>query len=192
MAVDRAQLTASLHSFYDFGGKVVLCVGGGHGQLLDPKILTAETVLIDRDEKSLTETHAKHGRVRAIVADFKDVNAQGDVVYFEFCLHEMGEPREGIEHAKELAPDVVIFEHSPGSEWVFYAAEEDGVCRSAQALAQFPIKRRQNVHVEQIFKDYAELVAKLAAQGDLAVQRAAHFADVTNIVIPMKCDLVLL
>jgi len=190
--VDRAQLTTCLHGFYDFEAKVVLCVGAGHGQLLDPKILTAETVLIDRDEKSLAGMHAKQGRVRTIAADFKDVNAPGDVVYFEFCLHEMDEPREAIERAKELAPDVVIFEHSPGSEWMFYAAEEDGVRQSAQALAQFPSKRRENVHAEQTFKDHAELVAKLAAQGDLALQRAARFTGATNIVIPMKCDLVLL
>lgn len=194
MALDRAQLVASLHSFYDFEGKIVLCVGAGGGQLLDPSIVTAETVLIDRDEHALAtiDTHQRQGRVKKIPTDFNDVDVPGDVVYFEFCLHEMDDPRQAIDHARTLAPDVVIFEHSPTSAWVFYAAEEEGVCRSAQALAQFPVKRRHHIHAEQTFNDHAELVAKLSTQGDLSIQRANRFAGATNIVIPMKCDLTLL
>ena len=120
------------------------------------------------------------------------MNIRGDVVYLEFCLHEMEDPRQAIDHVRSLAPDVVIFEHSPSSEWVFFAAEEDQVCRSTQALAHFPIKHRQNVYAEQIFKDYAELVSKLHTQGDLAIQRALRFAGETDIRIPMKCTLIFL
>jgi hypothetical protein len=36
----------------------------------------------------------------------------------------MDDPQQAVDHARTLAPDVVIFEHSPSSEWVFYAAEE--------------------------------------------------------------------
>ena len=198
MAVDRAQLTANLHSFYDFERKIVLCVGAGHGQLLDPSIMTTETVLIDGDKQSLggvskeALTNEKRGRMRTVLADFKDVNMPGDVVYFEFCLHEMDSPRQEIEHARTLATEVVIFDHSPSSEWIFYAAEEEGVCRCAQALAQFPVKRRQHVFAQQTFKDHDDLVAKLAKQGSLAIDRADRFTGKTNIVIPMKCILALL
>ena len=198
MALDRALLMANLDSFYDFEDKVVLCVGTGRGQLLDPNIATAETVVIDRDEKTLAGRNTPRinsgtqGQGRTVVADFMDINIPGDVVYFEFCLHEMDDSKQAILHARTLAPDVVIFEHSPSSDWVFYAGEEEQVCRSAQALAHFPVKRRLHVCAEQTFKDHAELVAKLSTQGDLAIQRASRFAGVTNIVIPMKCNLALL
>lgn len=198
MAVDRAQLSASLHSFYDFAGKVVLCVGAGHGQLLDPNVVTAETVLIDRDQNSFASQSATNPtsepsrRLRTVVADFEDVNIQADVVYFEFCLHEMEDPRQAIHHARTLAPDLVIFEHLPSSEWVFYAAEEEKVCRSAQVLSQFPVKRRQNVFADQTFAAYSDLVSKLSPQGERAMQRAVRLSQETNIVIPMKCTLVLL
>ena len=32
----------------------------------------------------------------------------GDVVYFEFCLHEMDDPAKALIHAKSLAPDIVV------------------------------------------------------------------------------------
>lgn len=173
-------------------------MGAGGGQLLDPKVATAETVLVDRNLEALAEPNivsARNGApgcVRSIAADFNDVEVRGDVVYFEFCLHEMDDPQKAIDHARTLAPDVVVFEHSPGSDWVFYAAEEEQVYRSAQALAQAPVKSQQNVYAEQVFKDHAELVAKLSTQGERALQRAIRFAGETNIVIPMKCTLVLL
>jgi hypothetical protein len=198
LAVDRPQLTANLHGFYDFEGKVVLCVGAGSGQLLDKNIRMAAILLIDRDVQALAKIDTRslmndrQGPVRSILADFKDVNIPGDVVYFEFCLHEMDDPQEAIDHALTLAPDVVVFEHSPSSDWVFFSAEEKKVRRSAEALARFNIKRHLSVHAEQTFKDHVELVAKLRSEGELAIQRAARFAGATNIVIPMKCDLTLL
>jgi len=176
----------------------VLCVGAGSGQLLDKNIRMAETVLIDRDEQALAKTDTRslmndrQGPVRFVVADFKDVQINGDVVYFEFCLHEMDDPQQAIDHARALAPDVVVFDHSPNSDWVFYAAEEKKVSRSAKALAHFNIKRQRSVYAEQTFKDHPELVAKLKNEGELAIQRAARFAGAANIVIPMPCDLTLL
>jgi hypothetical protein len=197
MSVDRSRLTAALHNFYDFAGKVVLYVGAGRGQLLDPQVETRDTILIDRDEKSLTpnkagNASAAQGHLKTAVVDFKELNIPGDVVYFEFCLHEMDDPQQAIVHAQTLARDVVIFEHSPGSEWVFYAAEDQDVIRSARALAQFPVKRREDVYAEQTFRDHAELVAKLSTQGDLAIQRALRLAGETDIVVPMRCILALL
>jgi FlaA1/EpsC-like NDP-sugar epimerase len=78
--LNRARLTANLHSFYDFKGKVVLCVGAGGGQLLDQILGTAEAVLIDRDRQSLAgmntckSTDQKESPVRTVLSDFKDVN----------------------------------------------------------------------------------------------------------------------
>ena len=198
MALDRAQLTANLHSFYDFEGKIVLCVGAGGGQLLDQNIVTAETVLVDRDQRSFAGintrklTNEKQRTVSTVVADFNAVNVPGDVVYFEFCLHEMDDPERAVNHARTLAADVVIFEHAPASDWVFYSAEEEKVRRCAEALARFSMRRHQNVLAEQTFKNHSELVAKVNCQGDLAIERAGRFAGAMDIVIAMKCALTLL
>jgi hypothetical protein len=114
------------------------------------------------------------------------------VVYFEFCLHEMDDPEKALMHAKSLAPDIVVYDHSPGSEWIYYGAEEDKVCRSFAAMEHFGIRRRQTLHAEQRFTRYAELVAKVSPQGPLAVERVQPFATATDIVIPMSYELNLL
>jgi len=43
--------------------------------------------------------------VDAIGAEFEDVTLSGDVVYFEFCLHEMLDPQKALAHARALASD---------------------------------------------------------------------------------------
>lgn len=158
----------------------------------------AEVVLIDRNAQELEATNfshlgsEKHERIRTVGADFQEVNIPGDVAYFELCLHEMDQPQQAIIHAQALAPDVVIFEHTPDSEGVFHAAEEDKVRRSTEAVQHFNIRRRESFRAQQAFKDYLELAAKLRTQGDLAMKRAGRFLRATDIVIPMSYELLLL
>src|SRR5271167_913274 len=182
VAVDYRQLTEDLRGFYDFTGRVVLFVGAGGRQLLDPSIETKKLIAIDRDIVGLREfrrNHADRGggeSVQVVDGEFEDVNLCGDVVYFEFCLHEMLDPQRALAHARTLAPDVVVFDHLPGSDWVYYAAEEKAVRRSAEAMKHFGIRRRREFHNEQRFQDHAELLAKIAAQGPVAIERAQYFA----------------
>jgi len=198
MAVDYGKLTGNLGRFYDFTGKVVLFVGAGGRQLLDPAIRTKKLVAIDRDAEALRELKRNvaaagmQGSVAAIGANFEDVTLYGDVVYFEFCLHEMDDPQRALVHASKRAPDIVVFDHLPGSNWVFYGAEEEKVRRSAQAMERFGVRRRETFRTEQRFRDDAELFAKVKAEGATAIQRAQRFAGVTNIVIPMSYELALL
>jgi hypothetical protein len=91
-----------------------------------------------------------------------------------------------------MAPDIVVFDHSPGSEWIFYGAEEDKVERSADVMERFGVRRSERFHTEQRFADFAELLAKVSPQGPTAIQRAQRFAGATNIVIPMDYELNLL
>ncbi|MGB7844122.1 MAG: methyltransferase domain-containing protein [Candidatus Acidiferrum sp.] len=198
MAVDRAELTANLHRFYDFTGKVVLYVGAGGGQLLDPYVNTKKLIAIDRNVKALNEfrrniaVKGMEDCVEAVSAKFEDVLLRGDVVYFEFCLHELADPQKALAHARTLAPDVVVFDHLHGSEWAYYAAEEEKVRRSGEAMKRFGIRRRETFRTAQRFKDHAELLVKMAEQGHLAIQRAQLFAGSTDIVIPMPCELAVL
>ena len=198
MATDYAQLTANLCSFYDFTDKVVLFVGAAGRQLLDPTARTRKLIAIDKDVAAIRELQtiiaAKglQSSMEAIAGDFHNVTLQADAVYFEFCFHEMDDPAQALTHAKSLAPDVVVYDPSPGSEWIYYGAEEDKVARSAAAMQGFGIRRHQALQAEQRFATYAELLAKVTPQGPLAIERVERFAGSTNIVVPMSYELNLL
>jgi hypothetical protein len=204
LAADVRQLSASLRRFFDFTGKVVLYVGAGGRQLLGPGFGARKVIAIDRDVEALRELEADSmagiagmaggmpGAVEVVCADFADVALLGDVVYFEFCLHEMADPRHALAHAATLAPDVVVLDHAPNSDWAFLAAEEEQVRRSAEAIQGFGVRCCERFRADQRFKDYAELLAKIAGQGTVAVHRAQRFAGATDIVIPMSCELALL
>jgi hypothetical protein len=198
LATDYAQLTGNLLRFYDFTNKVVLFVGAGGRQLLAPSAGTKKLIAIDQDVEALRELAANvaakgiQDSVEVLGSKFEDVALFGDVVYFEFCLHEMADPHKALTHAKNLAPDIVVFDHSVGSEWIFYGAEEDKVRHSAQAMERFGLRGHEGFQTEQRFTDYAELLAKVRPQGATAIQRTQRFAGATNIVIPMRYELNLL
>ena len=198
MAVDRSLLTKNLQRFYDFTGKIVLCVGAGGKLLLDPATKIKKLIAIDQNAEALQDLCAKMKNaasaspVEVLPCRFEDVTVLGDVVYFEFCLHEIADPFKALAHAKTLAPDIVVFDHAPDSPWVFHAAEENLVRRSSDAAKRFGPRSHSAFRAEQRFATCAELLDKLKSQGPLALQRAARFATITAIVIPMNCELVLL
>lgn len=197
MAADYGLLTENLRLFYDFTDKVVLYVGAGGRQLLDPSFRTRRLIAIDQNAESLRELETNvaakgMSNVEVLAARFEDITLRGDVVYFEFCLHGMANAEETLRHARTLAPDTVVYDHLPDSEWIFYGAEEDNVRLSTAAMERFGIRRRQQFCTDQRFRDHAELLAKLSTQGPLAIERAQRFADTMNIVIPMRYGLALL
>ena len=160
MAADYRLLSRTLSGFYDFTGKSVLYVGAGGRQFLDPAVRTRKVIAIDRDANSLAGLN-----LETVAADFEEVTLTGDVVYLEFCLHEMPDPLRALRHSRTLAPDTVVFDHTPESEWIFLGAEDEQVRRSAAAQAEFGIRRHMTLRNEQRFQDYAELVAKVKGQG---------------------------
>ncbi|MGA7515018.1 MAG: hypothetical protein WBW46_19130 [Candidatus Sulfotelmatobacter sp.] len=198
MPTDYAKLSENLSRFYNFTDKVVLFIGAGGRQLLDPATRTKKLIAIDRDVEAMRELKAKvmaqglQDSVDVIGASFEEVTAQGDTIYFEFCLHEMDDPEKALLHAKSLAPDIVVYDHSPGSEWIYYGAEEDKVACSAAVMHRFGIRRRQTFEAKQRFTNFAELLAKVSPQGPLAIERIQQFAGAANIVIPMSYELNLL
>ena len=97
----------------------------------------------------------------------------------------MPDPAKALERARSLAPEVVVYDHAPGSEWAYYTVEEDKVLRSTEAMEACGIRRRAVFHGEQRFRDYAELRDKVASQGPTAIERIAPFRDLRDIVIPM-------
>jgi len=198
VATDYCRLTEGLSRFYDFAGKVVIFIGAAGRQLLDPATPARRLIAVDKDADALRALEADlmakglQDSVQVIAASFDEIRVRGDVVYFEFCLHEMDDPEKALAHAKSLAADVVVYDHSPGSEWIYFGAEESKVARSAQAIERFGIRRRQAFHTEQRFTTYDDLLAKVGPQGPLAIERAQRFAGTAEIVIPMRYELDLL
>jgi Methyltransferase domain len=198
MAADYKQMEHNLRQFYDFSGKVVLGVGAGNGPFTDLVCEAGKLIVIDNDPVAIRQWEARvvaaglQGRVDVIQADFSATSAHGDVVYFEFCLHEMDDPSQALRHALTLAPEVLIFDHLPDSEWAFYGAEEEKVRRSTEALVNFNCRRRQDFRTEQRFHNYQELRDKVSSQGTVALQRAERYRGANEIAIPMTYGLSLL
>ena len=199
MTVNSRDLAVTLARFYEFEDKVALYVGAGGAQLLTPDVRIKRMIAIDQNAETLRKLKTNivaqgiQDSVEVVASDFQDVVILGDVVYFEFCLHEITDPYAALTHARALAPDIVIFDHLPGSEWSFYAAEEEKVRRSNEAMERFVARRHEVFRTEQRFADYEQLHAKLASQGTVAVERARrHFAGSIDIAIPMPCQLALL
>jgi hypothetical protein len=196
--VDCGRFTQNLNRFYDFTDKVVLFIGAAGRQLLDPETRTKKLIAIDKYGEALQElkkdiaARGLQDSVEVVGANFEEVTWPGDTVYFEFCLHETQDPETALLHARPLAPDIVVYDHSAGSEWTFYGAEEDKVSRSSAIMERFGIRRRQMFRDEQRFSNHAELLAMVSSQGPLAIERAQRFAGATNIVIPMSYELNLL
>jgi 2-polyprenyl-3-methyl-5-hydroxy-6-metoxy-1,4-benzoquinol methylase len=197
-AMDYQPLIENLRRFYDFSGKTVLLVGAGGGRLLDPSVKIKKLIAIDRDAEALEQLKANFaakgmpGRVELVRARFEDVTSPADVVYFEFCLHEMADPLVALSRASTLAPDTVVCDHTADSDWSVLAAEDDKVRRSAKAIERRGIRRSERVLAEQHFRSHAELLAKLSPQGPTAIGRARRFVGIENIVVAMPCDLLLL
>ncbi len=198
MATDIRQVTENLRAFHDLGGRVVLSVGAGGGQFLDLYRDAARVLAVDSDPAALRQLETAvtagglHERIELVQADFFEVARSADVVLFEFCLHEMPDPSLALGRARSLAPDVLVFDHAPGSTWAWHAAEEDKVVRSTQAMEACGMRRRALFHGEQRFRDYGELRDKVASQGPTALERAAPFRDRRDIVIPMTYQAALL
>lgn len=198
VAADYAQMVAELQAFFDFTGKVVILVGAGGGKFIDACRGAKHLLAVDQDAEVLRQfeqvvrARGLQGKVNVICSDFLDVASRGDVVYFEFCLHEMEDPRKALSHARELAPEVLVFDHLPDSPWTYYTNEEEKVRRSTNVMMSCGVQRREIHQGAQRFRNHAELQAMLAPGGPVSLERIAGFRGMSEIVIPMSYGLAVL
>lgn len=196
MATDVQQILDNLLWFYDFNGKVVVSVGAGGGQLVEYSRGAKKVIAVDHDPGaiiSLKESLKARGlekKFKLIEGDFDELDLKGDVVLFEFCLHEMPDPGRSLERAGAMAPEVVIIDHFPGSEWAYFAAEEDKVEVTWNAVERLGAKKRVSFEAVQHFRDYQELLSKVEQQGDLSILRIQQFVDGKDIAIRMPYGIV--
>jgi tRNA A58 N-methylase Trm61 len=198
MATDIKTIIANLLAFYDFRDKTIISVGAGGGQLIEYGRTAGKVIAVDNDPSAMEKLRENlklsglEDKFTTVLEDFDRTASRGDAVLFEFCLHEMSDPEAAVKHARSLAPDVIIFDHWPGSEWSTIAAEEAKVAAGWQALMHFAMKKEQKHDAVQVFKDYEELYTKVKGQGETSIARIAKYKGKTDIVIPMSYGLVLI
>jgi hypothetical protein len=199
MAADYTLMFENLLSFYDFTNKMLISIGAGGTLSIAYGRVPRRIVAVDENATALGQLQAAAAeqglaeKYEFVQGNFLTMHSltRGDVVLFDFCLHEMANPSLALTRAGELAPEVVVFDHGRNSEWAYHAVEEVKVDRSWTALERFDVIRRRVYTCEQKFKDYAELRSKVEPQGETAIQRIEKFRGRTDITIPMIYDLAL-
>jgi len=198
VATDTRTIILKLTKFYDFTGKTVIDVGAGGGNLVEYARSARRVFAIDRDAGALARLEARlqecelTDRFSVIDSDFLGVRPPGDVVLFEFSLHEMESPARALAHARRLAPDVLVIDHAPRSPWAWYMAEDREVDAAWEVVARHAIRRRQAVKASQRFRNYDEIESLFAQQGGRALARIASYRGQRKISIPMPYQLALL
>lgn len=192
MATDIKSILNNLVDFYDFSDKTILSVGAGGGQLVDYAPNAKEIFAVDSDIdaiKRLEEVLINKGlkdKFTLVHGDFYDVNIHCDVVFFEFCLHEMVDARKAILHAKSLGVDVVIIDHWIASDWAYYVDEKEKVAESWKAIETLGYKQFNVYESVQHFADYNELYNKVSVMGETSIARIEKFKFKKDIKIPMS------
>jgi hypothetical protein len=91
-----------------------------------------------------------------------------------------------------MAPNVLIIDHWPGSEWAFIGDEEEKIAKSWTALKLFTLKNVQKFNTVQFFNDYEEIYQKVKMQGETSIKRINDFKDKRNFTIPMSYGIALI
>ncbi len=191
MATDLRLVLGNLTAFYDFRDKSILHVGAGGGQLVGYATQTRRVIAIDPDPEAVVKLQAAISVLRlgdrfsVRHAEFERVHEAADVVFFEFCLHEIADPEAALAHGRALAPEILVIDHAPGSRWCWHCAETDKVARSWAAVEQAGIRREQRFEGWQRFGDAAALVQRLESLGEPAIGRARALEGIAPIEIEM-------
>lgn len=198
MVKDIQQLIQNLLNFYDFRNKTIISVGAGGGQFIAYAQVAKHVIAIDNDIDALNKLKAnlsENGlseKFTLIHSDFSNTEVKGDVVLFEFCLHEMENPQKMIEYAQGIAKDIVIADHGIHSDWAYIADEEEKAKNSWAHVSNNPIQKIITHKAEQYFEDYNELSEKVSVQGENSIKRICKFKTSKSFVIPMEYTFALL
>ncbi len=192
MATDIKKVIENLFAFYDFEGREVISAGAGGGQFVEYGRPARHVIAVDQDLPALDTLRAALAaagladKFEIVHSDFLSVRSKADVVVFEFCLHEMTDPAAAVRHASELAPEVLILDHAPGSDWSYLVAEDEKVSRLWAGLSTAAFCKMQTYSAVQKFAAYEDLYQKVKGQGAPALARIERFKAERDIIIPMR------
>jgi len=191
VATDIAKVITNLTSVYDFRGKSVVHVGAGGGQLIGYAAKTRQVVAIDPDPEAIVSLRAAiqtlglDDRFTIRQTAFESASDRADVVFFEFCLHEMDSPEAALSHARTLASETLVIDHVPESRWAWHTAETLKTERSWKAVERAGIRIDRRFEGRQLFANVEALVKRLESLGEPAASRARTFGEHTAIDIEM-------
>lgn len=198
MATDIEAVLRNIESCYDFTGKSVIHVGAGGGQLIGYAARTRKVLGVDPDPiaveqlKQVVRARGLQDRFSARRGDILTVGERADVVFFEFCLHEIVDPLTALRHAQTLAPEVLVVDPAVDSRWAWYLCETEKAQRGWAAVERCPLALDRTFQGVQRFRDQAEMLARIQALGECVVRRAQEFRDRTDFSIDMPYRVVLL
>lgn len=198
MATDIDAILTNCRDFYDPGEKAIIQVGAGGGQFIRYTANARSVLAVDIDEAAVTQLKAAIGelgledRVKVIHGDFSSVSEKADLVFFEFCLHEMDNPAKALLHAQSLAPEILIVDHELDSPWAWHTCEEEKARRSWAAAEKLRIVNRASFKAIQRFDDHSQLLAKIEPLGEPAIARTRIFSDTREIRIEMTYAMALI
>ena len=198
MATVLLQIINNLLELYSLTDKTVISIGAGGGQLIEYGRNTAKVYAIDNDEtaiQKLSDNLIKSGladKFTLIHSDFYLTDLKGDVVLFEFCLHEMSDPKLAIRHAQTMAPDILIIDHLPDTDWAYIIDEKEKIEKSWSALESFNVRKSMRCDAFQHFTDYNEIYQKVYVQGENSINRIQGFKEKKHFTIPMSYGIALI
>jgi predicted RNA methylase len=192
MIKDIQQVIQNLLDFYNFQDKTIISVGAGGGQFIEYARFAKHVFAIDNDKKALNKLKENLSikglseKFTLIHSDFINANVKGDVVLFEFCLHEMEQAQKMIEYAKKLAKNIIIADHGVKSEWAYIADEKEKAIASWSYVLNNPIQKIITYKAEQYYDDYNQLYEKVKIQGVNSIERIKKFEKSKSFIIPME------
>ncbi len=192
MATDIQAVLRNLSSCYEFKDKSVIHVGAGGGQFLGYAAEARSVIAVDPEISAVVQLRSALAQVpfkdrfTVVQGEFGAYLGAVDVVFFEFCLHEIPEPQVVLRDAKVLAPDVVVIDHDPESPWAWHTAETVKAQNSWAAVEKYPIRLNRRFTGMQRFANVTELLQKVGGLGEPAVGRAGQLSDQAPIEIEMK------
>lgn len=198
MATDISSVIKSLNSFYDFCGKDIIHVGAGGGQFLEYARNARKVIAVDNDALALEILNESIHKMQmdkiytVMQADYHEINVKGDVLFFEFCLHEMVNPRKALKKGRKIAKDIVIIDHGLGSEWTYYTNEVEIIERSWATVESIGFIKKETYAAVQFFNDYDELYNKVTSPDETYISRISKFAGQKSITIPMTYTIALM
>jgi len=198
MATDIEAVLRNIESCYDFAGKSVIHVGAGGGQFVGYAARARKVLGVDPDPvaveqlKQVVRARGLQDRFSVLRGDILTVGERADVVFFEFCLHEIVDPVTALRQAQTLAPEVLVVDPTVDSRWAWYLCETEKAQRGWAAVERHPLALDRTFQGVQRFRDHAELLARIEALGECVVRRAREFRDRTDFSIDMPYRVVLL
>lgn len=197
MSADIRRIITDLLDYYDFDGQTVISVGAGGGQLVEYARKASCVYAVDCDRMALNRLCDSLLKLEfaykftLVCSGFYSLRIKGDVILFEFCLHEMQDARRAIEYALTLAPVVVLIDHWIDSEWAYVVDESEKVSLSWASMKDY-LSDVRVCNTSQCFVDYDELYQKVKVQGGSVIERIAKYKHQVDFVIPMSYGIALI